>query len=153
MKQYKIIAVFITLLAIPYLATLALIGISYNAVVIHSDNLWRTLVGASVGSMIVFAIKGTIQRPLDLVSDKTDSLFLKQLLRFFSIRRRRLLQLANFVLDFGLCFGATIAARQIFTYDQIIGSTVGYVLVIMLVSTIIGATLEYGFLSIDPSQS
>lgn len=153
MKKSKIIALFITLLVVPYLCTLTLIGVSYNALVLHSDSWWRTIVGSLVGALIVFAIKGTIQRPLDLVSDKTDNELLKQSLRFFSIRRRRLLQLANFVLDFVLCVLSTYLVRMTFSLDAIVGSTIGYVLVIMLISVCIGATIEYDSLSIDPTQN
>lgn len=153
MKKNKIIALFVSLLLIPYICTLTLIGISYNALVLHSDSLWRTLVGSFVGALIVFAIKGTIQRPLDLVSEKTSSEFLKQLLRFFSIRRRHMLQIANFILDFALCIAATYVVRQVFSLEAIVGSTIGYVLVVMLISTCIGATIEYDNLSIDPSQN
>lgn len=152
MKTSKVNSVFLFLLVIPYLCTLALIGIAFNALVLHSASLWRTVIGALVGAMIMFAIKGTVQRPLDLVSDQVNSKIFKQFLRFFSVRRRKFLQLANFVLDFALCGISTYLVRQVLTIQQIVGNSIGYVLVLMLISTAIGAYIEYDALSIDPSQ-
>ncbi len=152
MKTSKVNSVFLFLLVIPYLCTLALIGIAFNALVLHSASLWRTVIGALVGAMIMFAIKGTVQRPLDLVSDQVNSKVFKQFLRFFSVRRRKFLQLANFVLDFALCGISTYLVRQVLTIQQIVGNSIGYVLVVMLISTAIGAYIEYDALSIDPSQ-
>lgn len=152
MKTSKVNSVFLFLLVIPYLCTLALIGIAFNALVLHSASLWRTVIGALVGAMITFAIKGTVQRPLDLVSDQVNSKVFKQFLRFFSVRRRKFLQLANFVLDFALCGISTYLVRQVLTIQQIVGNSIGYVLVVMLISTAIGAYIEYDALSIDPSQ-
>lgn len=152
MKTSKVNSVFLFLLVIPYLCTLALIGIAFNALVLHSASLWRTVIGALVGAMIMFAIKGTVQRPLDLVSDQVNSKIFKQFLRFFSVRRRKFLQLANFVLDFALCGISTYLVRQVLTIQQIVGNSIGYVLVVMLISTAIGAYIEYDALSIDPSQ-
>lgn len=152
MKTSKVNSVFLFLLVIPYLCTLALIGIAFNALVLHSASLWRTVIGALVGAMITFAIKGTVQRPLDLVSDQVNSKIFKQFLRFFSVRRRKFLQLANFVLDFALCGISTYLVRQVLTIQQIVGNSIGYVLVVMLISTAIGAYIEYDALSIDPSQ-
>lgn len=152
MKTSKVNSVFLFLLVIPYLCTLSLIGIAFNALVLHSASLWRTVIGALVGAMIMFAIKGTVQRPLDLVSDQVNSKVFKQFLRFFSVRRRKFLQLANFVLDFALCGISTYLVRQVLTIQQIVGNSIGYVLVVMLISTAIGAYIEYDALSIDPSQ-
>lgn len=100
----------------------------------------------------MFAIKATIQRPVDLLAVEVDDGLLKQLLRFFSIRRRPLLQLANMILDFVLCFGATFAVRQFLTLDQIVGKSAGIVMLVMLLSTCLGAYVEYDNLSIDPNQ-
>lgn len=152
MKRERIYLVFIFLLLIPYLCSLAMVGICYNALVRHSDNLWRTLVGAFVGALIMFAIKATIQRPLDLLSEQIPRSFFKQLLRFFSIRRRKLFLVGNFVLDFILCTIATVLIRQFLSLKIIIGTATGWALLVMLISTCIGAYLEYDNLSIDPQQ-
>lgn len=152
MKRERIYLVFVFLLLIPYLCSLSLIGICYNALVRHSDNTWRTLVGALVGALIMFAIKATIQRPLDLLSESIYDNFFKQLLRFFSIRRRKLFLVGNFVLDFVLCILATILIRQFLSLKVIVGTSTGWVMLVMLISTCIGAYLEYDNLSIDPQQ-
>ncbi len=112
MKKSHVLLVFTFLLLIPYICSLTIIGIGYDALVLHSADLFRTSIGAFVGALIMFAIKATIQRPVDLLAVEVDDGLLKQLLRFFSIRRRPLLQLANMILDFVLCFGATFVVRH-----------------------------------------
>lgn len=152
MKKSHVLLVFTFLLLIPYLCSLTIIGIGYNALVLHSGDLVRTSIGAFVGSLIMFAIKATIQRPVDLLAVEVNDGLLKQLLRFFSIRRRPLIQLANVVLDFILCFAATFVVREFLTLDQIVGKSVGFVFLVMLLSTCLGAYVEYDNLSIDPKQ-
>ena len=104
MKKQNIYLVFTFLLLIPYLCSLTLIGICYNALVRHSSDLFRSFIGALVGTIIMFAIKATIQRPLDLVSAKVPDNFFKQILRFYSIRRRKLFLVGNCLVDFVLCW-------------------------------------------------
>lgn len=152
MKKSHVILVFTFLLLIPYLCSLTIIGIGYDALVLHSADLFRTAIGATVGALIMFAIKATIQRPVDLLAVEINDGFLKQLLRFFSIRRRYFLQIANVILDFILCFAATFVVREFLTLDQIVGKSVGIVMLIMLLSTCLGAYVEYDNLSIDPKQ-
>ena len=148
MKKSHVLLVFTFLLLIPYICSLAIIGIGYNALVL----LYRTLIGSLVGAIIMFAVKATIQRPVDLLAVQTNDGLLKQLLRFFSIRRRYWLLAANIILDFVLCFAATYIIRALLTLDQIVGSSIGFVLLIMFVSTCLGAYVEYDNLSIDPEQ-
>lgn len=149
MKKNHLILVFIFLLLIPYLCSLVIIGIGYNALVLHATSLWRSLVGALVGSCIMFAIKGTVQRPVDLLAINSDDNFLKQLLRFFSIRRRPWLQLANVVSDFVLCLIFMYLVRHVLPMNNIIGTATGWVLLVMFVSTCIGAFIEYDNLSVE----
>lgn len=152
MKKSHVLLVFTFLLLIPYLCSLTIIGIGYNALVLHSAELFRSLAGALIGSLIMFAIKATIQRPVDLLAVQVKDGFLKQLLRFFSVRRRYFLLLANIILDFILCLLATILVRDFLTLDQIVGNATGIVLLIMFISTCLGAYIEYDTLSIDPKQ-
>ncbi|MBU3827770.1 MAG: hypothetical protein H9806_01115 [Candidatus Lactobacillus pullistercoris] len=152
MKKSHVLLVFIFLLLIPYLCSLTIIGIGYNALVLHSADIFRTLIGALVGAMVMFAIKATIQRPVDLLAVQTNDGLIKQLLRFFSIRRRYFLLIANIVLDFCLCLLATILVRNFLTLDSIVGTATGGVLLVMFISTCLGAYVEYDNLSIDPKQ-
>ncbi|MCZ3622601.1 hypothetical protein [Lactobacillus mulieris] len=152
MEKKRVYLVFVFLLLIPYLCSLAVIGIGYNALVLHSSSIWRSTIGALMGSFIMFAIKATIQRPLDLMANQINEGLFEQFLRFFSVRRRPWLQLANIVLDFILCYMATFLVRTFLNLDQIVGNSVGITLIVMFVSTCIGAYLEYDNLSIDPRQ-
>ncbi|WP_281829908.1 MULTISPECIES: hypothetical protein [Lactobacillus] len=152
MKKSHVLLVFFFLLLIPYICSLTIIGIGYNALVLHSGNLFRSLIGAFVGSLVMFGIKATIQRPVDLLAMQTNDGLLKQLLRFFSIRRRYFLLTANVILDFVLCFGAMSLVRYYLTLDDIVGNATGVVLLVMFVSTCLGAYIEYDNLSIDPQQ-
>ena len=133
MKKQSIYLVFTFLLLIPYLCSLTLIGICYNALVRHSSNILRSLVGALVGAIIMFAIKATIQRPLNLVSDEVPNNLFKQILRFYSIRRRKLLLIYNFLVDFALCWFAMDLVREFFSLSFIIGNSVGIVLLLSLI--------------------
>lgn len=152
MKKRNIFLVFIFLLLIPYICSLTLIGIGYNGLVLHSDSLWRSLVGAFTGSLVMFGIKATIQRPLDLMAKELDEGLFEQFLRFFSIRRRPVFLIANVILDFILCYISTVATRKVLTLSQIVNNSIGIVLIVMFISTCIGAYLEYDNLSIDPRQ-
>lgn len=152
MKKSHVLLVFTFLLLIPYICSLLIIGIGYNALVLHSADPFRTVIGAFVGALIMFGIKATIQRPVDLLAMETDDSFLKQLLRFFSIRRRYWLLVANVILDFILCLLATFVVRDFLTLDQIVGTSAGIVMLIMFISTCLGAYVEYDQLSIDPKQ-
>lgn len=152
MKKSHVLLVFTFLLLIPYICSLTIIGIGYNALVLHSGDLFRTAIGSFVGALIMFAIKATIQRPVDLLAVEVNDGIFKQLLRFFSIRRRYLLLFANMILDFILCYIATFVIRHFLTLDQIVGKSVGMVFLIMLLSTCLGAYVEYDNLSIDPNQ-
>ncbi len=100
----------------------------------------------------MFAIKATIQRPVDLLAMQTHDGLIKQLLRFFSIRRRYFLLIANVLLDFVLCYVAMDLISRFLTLDQIVGNATGIALLIMFVSTCLGAYVEYDSLSIDPAQ-
>lgn len=148
MKKSHLFLVFTFLLLIPYICSLTIIGIGYNALVLHADSIWRLAIGALVGAMIMFAIKATIQRPLDLVADEVHEGIFQQFLRFFSIRRRPILQILNFILDFVLCIVAMLLVRNILSLDTIIGTSTGYVLLVMFISTCLGAYIEYDNLSI-----
>lgn len=152
MKKSHVLLVFTFLLLVPYICSLLIIGIGYNALVLHSAEIFRTITGALVGAIIMFAVKATMQRPVDLLAMQTNDDLLKQLLRFFSIRRRYFLLFANIILDFILCFVATYLVRSFLTLDQIVGSSIGFVLLLMFVSTCLGAYVEYDNLSIDPQQ-
>ena len=57
MKKQSIYLVFTFLLLIPYLCSLTLIGICYNALVRHSSNIFRSLVGALVGAIICLQLR------------------------------------------------------------------------------------------------
>lgn len=149
MKMRRIMLVFVFLLLIPYICSLAIIGIGFNALVLHSTDPFRTAVGAFVGAIIMLAVKATIQRPLNLLAGDIYDSFLQQILRFFSIRRRPLLQVANFALDFVLCTLATIVIRLLLPLEWIVGTSMGFVILVMFISTCLGAYIEYDNLSID----
>lgn len=150
MKKNHLLLVFTFLLVIPYLFSLTIIGIGYNALVLHSAEWFRSMVGSFCGALIMFAIKATIQRPLDLLANETTEPLLKQSLRLFSVRRRRKLLVLNIIIDFFLCYGATILVRDWLTLDQIVGTTIGYVFLVMFISTCLGAYVEYDQLALKP---
>lgn len=46
MKKSHVLLVFTFLLLIPYICSLLIIGIGYNALVLHSAEIYRTIIGA-----------------------------------------------------------------------------------------------------------
>ncbi|MGX4763171.1 hypothetical protein [Holzapfeliella sp. JNUCC 72] len=149
MKKYRVFFVFLFLLFIPYICSLALIATAYNALVLHADDIFRTLIGALTGGFILYAMKATIQRPLDLIGDQIRQPFLKQFVRFFSIQRRFKFKIANLILDIVMSGIATVLIRVLVDKSIIMNQLAGFFLIIMFFSTALGAYVEYDHLSVD----
>lgn len=149
MSNKKTVSVYTFLLVIPYILSLALIGIAYNALVLHSASLWRTIIGSIVGSCIMLAVKITVERPLEIILDFVHNRFLRFLVNSFWITQSKRKIISNLLVDFVLTGVATWGIRQIFTPDQIMGNLLGICLGLMFLSALIGAYLEFDLLSVD----
>ncbi|KRM31468.1 hypothetical protein FC83_GL000764 [Agrilactobacillus composti DSM 18527 = JCM 14202] len=152
MSNKKAILVYTFLLVIPYVLSLALIGISFNALVLHSASLWRTMVGSVVGACIMLAVKITVERPLEIILNFVHNKFLRFLVNSFWITESKRKVGANLIVDFILSGIATWGIRQIFSPDRIMGDILGIVLAMMFASALIGAYLEYDLLSVDGAE-
>lgn len=149
MSNKKVIIVYTFLLVIPYILSLALIGVAYNGLVLHSASLWRTVVGSFVGACIMLAVKVTVERPLEIILNFVNNRFLRFLVNSFWITQSKRKILSNLAVDFVLSGIATWGIRQLFTHDQILGNLLGIVLSLMFVFALIGAYLEFDLLSVD----
>ncbi len=152
MSNKKAILVYTFLLVIPYVLSLALIGISFNALVLHSASLWRTMVGSVVGACIMLAVKITVERPLEIILNFVHNKFLRFLVNSFWITESKRKVGANLIVDFILSGIATWGIRQLFSPDRIMGDILGIVLAMMFASALIGAYLEYDLLSVDGAE-
>ncbi|WP_416353242.1 hypothetical protein ACNAN0_10520 [Agrilactobacillus fermenti] len=152
MSNKKAILVYTFLLVIPYILSLALIGIAFNALVLHSASLWRTIIGSIVGSFIMLAVKVTVERPLEIILDFVNNKFLRFLVNSFWITQSHRKIISNLIVDFVLSGVSTWGIRQLFTQNQIWGSLLGVVIAAMFVFTLIGAYLEYDLLSVDGAE-
>ncbi|MCD2255191.1 hypothetical protein FHQ08_00520 [Lactobacillus sp. CC-MHH1034] len=152
MSNKKAILVYTFLLVIPYILSLALIGIAFNALVLHSASLWRTIIGSIVGSFIMLAVKVTVERPLEIILDFVNNKFLRFLVNSFWITQSHRKIISNLIVDFVLSGVSTWGIRQLFTQNQIWGSLLGIVIAAMFVFTLIGAYLEYDLLSVDGAE-
>ena len=149
MSNKKAILVYTFMLVIPYILSLALIGIAYNALVLHSASLWRTAVGSCVGACIMLAVKITVERPLEIILNFVNNRFLRFLVNSFWITQSKRKIISNLIVDFVLSGIATWGIRQLFTHSQILGNLLGIVLGLMFVFALIGAYLEFDLLSVD----
>ncbi|GAF40426.1 hypothetical protein JCM14202_2323 [Agrilactobacillus composti DSM 18527 = JCM 14202] len=118
MSNKKAILVYTFLLVIPYVLSLALIGISFNALVLHSASLWRTMVGSVVGACIMLAVKITVERPLEIILNFVHNKFLRFLVNSFWITESKRKVGANLIVDFILSGIATWGIRQIFSLTE-----------------------------------
>ncbi|WDF83502.1 hypothetical protein PQ472_04500 [Lacticaseibacillus pabuli] len=156
MTSKKAFAIFIFLFVIPYLCGLAIIGVAYNAMVLHSTSLWRSAVGALVGATLLYFAKIPLERPLRILGRYTYR-FIHLTVRFFMLDNARpLKRVLNYLIDFGLAFFATYALRWLFPGQagkSIIMSTMnGWLVAALFISLCIGAYMDFDVLSIAPRQ-
>ncbi|WP_155286523.1 hypothetical protein [Lacticaseibacillus zhaodongensis] len=154
MTGRKAMTIFIFLFAIPYLCGLGIIGVAYNALVMHSDSLWRSLVGATVGATLLFFAKIPLERPLRILGSYTHY-FIRRVVRFFMLDQARApKQVLNFVMDLVLALGSTYLMRFLFPGQAgkslIMGSLNGWLVAILFISLCIGAYIDFDVLSITP---
>lgn len=156
MNSKKAFAIFFFLFVIPYLSALAIIGVAYNAMVLHSDSLWRSLVGATVGATLLFFAKIPLERPLRILGRYTYR-FIHLTVRFFMLDSARpLKRVLNYAIDLLLALTSTYLIRFLFPghagKSLIMGTMNGWLIAILFVSICIGAYLDFDVLSIAPRQ-
>ncbi|WP_261806197.1 hypothetical protein [Lapidilactobacillus luobeiensis] len=152
MSRSKLNATYLFLFTIPYVIAILLVASAYNTLVVHWSSWWRLCVGGVVGAAFLTALKITIQRPLNLLVLQDAKSAVGFFGRFFLIRGNPRLLVFNYVLDFILCIAGVYAIRMWFAQSLVMWGLIGWLILIMFVSTAIGSYLAYDILSIDPDQ-
>lgn len=149
MSNKKIAAVYLFLFLLPYLCALLVIGTSYNALVLHSASLWRTFVGAAVGAVVMSALKVTVERPLAILVANATRPLLRNILDFFKVDGDMKKRVLNLGIDFVFCGVATWVVRNVFPREWIMWSLIGWLMLIMFISVLIGGYIDYDLLSVE----
>lgn len=151
MSNKKAIYIFFFLFLIPYFFSILLIGTCYNALLIHTNSLWRTIIGSIIGSILLLLTKITVERPLKILGKYTTIKIIHLGIRFFMLEKAKWWKIIfNFSLDFCFCFISTWWVRHLFSHLFIIGTMVGWIIVIMFISILIGSYLDFDLMSISP---
>lgn len=147
MSNKKIAIIYLLFFIIPYIVCLLVVGISYNALVLHALT-WRVLVGGIVGSLGMFAVKVIAQRPVLIMYRSTTRKSLKNLINFFILERSKAVIGLNLIFDFFLSLGSIYLVANVLTLQQIMGTTLGWLVLILIVSLTLASYLEFETLSI-----
>ncbi|WP_125760466.1 hypothetical protein [Companilactobacillus hulinensis] len=147
MSNKKIAIIYLLFFIIPYIVCMLVVGISYNALVLHALT-WRVFVGGIVGAFGMFAVKVIAQRPVLIMYRSTTRKALKNLINFFILERSKVVIGMNLVVDFFLSIGSIYLVANVLTLSQIMGSTLGWLVLILIVSLTLASYLEFETLSI-----
>ncbi|GKQ43103.1 hypothetical protein RD055328_10260 [Companilactobacillus sp. RD055328] len=146
MTKRKIITIYLFMFLIPYIICLALVGTSFNSLVIHSNSIWRTIVGSIIGALFLMATKVIIQRSIQVIQSKTTHKFAKSLVGIFDISKSPFNLYFNFISDFALSGVSTYLIRKLFTPEVYMGSLIGYLVAILVISLLIGSNVGFEIL-------
>lgn len=152
MSNKKILVIYSFFFIIPYSICFLLIGTAYNSLVNHSASLWRTLIGCLVGALAMMAIRTIVQRPIKIMQTESTRPTLKKIIGFFNISKSPFNLYANFILDFILSGIGTYLIRHLFTKPTYMGSLLGWLVTILIISVVTASNMEYESLSILESK-
>lgn len=138
---------YLFLFIIPYGLAILLIGTSYNALVIHWSSRWRLAVGAIVGTIFMSLLKIIVQKPLALLNQQVAAK--SHVMRFFLISGQKSLAIFNLILDVVLTLVGIYAARRLFSPQFINGTALGWLLISLFCSAMIGAYFAFDQLHLD----
>ncbi|MQS89053.1 hypothetical protein [Companilactobacillus mishanensis] len=147
MSNKKIVAIYTFFFFIPYVVSLGIVGIAYNALVLHALT-WRVLVGGIVGSLGIFAVKVIAQRPILIMYRSSTRKSLKRFINFFILERNKLVISLNLLVDFALSIGSIYLVAKILPIEHILGNSIGWLVLIMMISLTLASYLEFDSLSI-----
>ena len=157
MTSRKANVIFLFLFVIPYFSALGIIGVAYNSLVLHSDSLWRSVVAAAVGAVLLFFAKIPLERPLSILGKYTFRLS-HLVVRFFILETPQpMKRVVNYLFDFILALGSTYLLRQLFPGQAgksiIMGHMNGWLVAVLFLSLCIGAYLDFDALSITAREN
>ena len=147
MSNKKIAVIYLFFFIIPYILCLTIIGVSYNSLVLHALT-WRIVVGGIVGAFGMFAVKVIAQRPVLIMYRSSTRKILKELLNFFILERSKLVISANLAVDFCLSVASIYLVAKFMPLTFILGRTLGWLVLILVISLTLASYLEFESLSI-----
>ncbi|WP_125605276.1 hypothetical protein [Lapidilactobacillus bayanensis] len=153
MSKMKLFFTYLFLFLIPYVFAILLIGTAYNALVIHWSSYWRLLVGAAVGAIFMMMLKVIIQQPLGLLVLQKQPSVLRYLGRFFLVSHNRPLQIFNLGLDAVLSICGIYFTRLFFTFKFISDTAIGWLIIAMFVSVMLGSYLAFDLLKMGEPET
>ncbi|KRK65130.1 hypothetical protein FC72_GL001505 [Companilactobacillus tucceti DSM 20183] len=152
MSNKKIAVIYLFFFIIPYVVCLGVVGISYNALVLHALT-WRVIAGGIVGAFGMFAVKVIAQRPVLIMYRSSTTKALKNLINFFILERKKTTIGLNLMVDFLLSIASIYIVAKLIPLSTIIGSAIGWLVLILIVSLTLASYLEFESLSIYSSKS
>ncbi|KRN99112.1 hypothetical protein IV57_GL000537 [Companilactobacillus kimchiensis] len=147
MSNKKIAVIYLFFFIIPYILCLSIIGVSYNSLVLHALT-WRIVVGGIIGAFGMFAVKVIAQRPVLIMYRSSTQKVLKGLLNFFILERSRFVISANLLVDFCLSTASIYLVAKFMPLTVILGRTLGWLVLILVLSLTLASYLEFESLSI-----
>lgn len=147
LSNKKIVVIYLFFFFIPYIVSLLIAGIAYNALVLHALT-WRIVVGGIVGSLGIFAIKVIAQRPILIMYRSSTRKGLKRFINFFILERDKVIIGLNLIIDFFLCIGSIYLVAAVLPLERILGNSIGWLVLIMMISLTLASYLEFDSLSI-----
>ncbi|MFD1419287.1 hypothetical protein [Companilactobacillus keshanensis] len=151
MSNKKIAVIYLFFFIIPYIVCMGVVGIAYNALVLHALT-WRVIAGGVVGAFGMFAVKVISQRPVLIMYRSSTTKFLKGLLNFFILERKRTTIGLNLIVDFLLSIASIYIVAKSVPLSTIIGSAIGWLVLTLMVSLTIASYMEFDSLSIYTSK-
>ncbi|MGR3741474.1 hypothetical protein [Companilactobacillus sp. DQM5] len=143
MTRRNLTNIYIFLFIIPYTVSLLMVGTSYNALVMHANSIWRTVIGSIVGAFFLMALKTVMHQVVKNIQHDIDNIFAKSIIDFFDIESKPINLYLNFILDFVFCYASTYVIRYLFSPRLYVGSLLGYLTIVLSLSILIGITIEY----------
>ncbi|MDO1605178.1 hypothetical protein Q2T76_03800 [Lactobacillus sp. YT155] len=149
MTNKKLTIIYLFLFFIPYVVCLMMIGTSYNTLIMHQTSIWRVTIGGVIGALFLMALKTIMSKVIKTVEVDSKNAFWKALIGFFDIESKPVNLYLNFILDFIFSVVSTYAIRYFFSPQLYIGNLLGYLIIILSLSVLIGITAEYDVLTAD----
>lgn len=147
MSNKKIAVIYLFFFIIPYIVCLGVVGVAYNALVLHALT-WRVIAGGVVGAFGMFAVKVIAQRPVLIMYRSSTTNALKSLINFFILERKKTTIGLNLIVDFLLSIASIYIVAKLIPLSIIIGSAIGWLVLILIVSLTLASYLEFESLSI-----
>ncbi|KRL66712.1 hypothetical protein FC27_GL000450 [Companilactobacillus versmoldensis DSM 14857 = KCTC 3814] len=147
LSNKKIVVIYLFFFFIPYIVSLLIAGIAYNALVLHALT-WRIIVGGIVGSLGIFAVKVIAQRPVLIMYRSSTRKSLRRFIHFFILERDKVIIGLNLLIDFLLCIGSIYLVANVLPIEHILGNSIGWLVLIMMISLTLASYLEFDSLSI-----